>query len=371
MNRRSLIALGGATAVAILAAVAGMNLRPTDAPQAPTGERLFPNLAARAGDVASVVVQRGSTTITLQKSGERWVAAERANYPALFERVRETIFDISQLRTLEPRTSNPELYAAMQVEDPTGENAQSVLVRLRDAQGADIAAVIAGRSRTGRGNDDDTVFVRRAGEAQAWLARGRLSISRDIATWLERGILDVAAERVQRVSVIQPDGGRVVVERANREAQDFTLQDIPAERRAKAAFEINQVGRGFDRLELDDVRAASTVPFSPAGARAELETFDGLIVTALFAQHEEATWVRFSARARDQAPAEGQTSPPPGLPAPAAPAQPAQAPAEQPRDIAAETNAINARLSPWAYKLPAFRTESLTRTLEDLLEPRS
>jgi Domain of unknown function (DUF4340) len=354
MNRRSLMALGGATAIAVLAAVAGTNLRPTDAPQATTGERLFPNLAARAGDVASLVIQRGATTITLQKSGDRWVTVERGNYPALFDRVRETIFDIAQLRTLEPRSANPEMYAAMQVEDPAGANAQSVLVRLRDAQGGDIAALIAGRSRTGRGNDDDTVFVRRAGEAQAWLARGKLSISRDVATWLERGVLDVAAERVQRVVLTHADGARVVVERANREAQDFTLQDIPAERRAKANFEINQVGRAFDRLELDDVLAASTMQFTLEGARAEFETFDGLIVSAEFALHEDATWVRLSARARaaqDAAPAQ----PPSGDP---------------PRDIAAEVSAINARLGNWAYKLPSFRIENLRRTLEDLLEPR-
>lgn len=358
MNRRSLMALGGATAVAVLAAVAGTNLRPGDAPQAVTGERLFPNLAARAGDVASMVIQRGATTITLQKSEDRWVAVERGNHPALFDRVRETIFDIAQLRTLEPRSANPEMYAAMQVEDPAGENAQSVLVRLRDAQGGDIAALIVGRSRTGRGADDDTVFVRRASEAQAWLARGKLSISRDIATWLERGVLDIAAERVQRVALIQPDGARVVVERANRETQDFTLQDIPAERRAKAGFEINQVGRAFDRLELDDVRRAAAMAFVPDGARAELETFDGLIVSAEFARFEDATWVRFIARAR----------PAPDGAQPAAPAQPASG--EQPRDIAAEVAAINARLGEWAYKLPAFRVESMTRSMEDLLEPR-
>ena len=49
----------------------------------------------------------------------------------------------------------------------------------------------------GCGGGDDAVYVRKAGDAQAWLAKGRLTVNRDALQWLEREVTNVTRERVR------------------------------------------------------------------------------------------------------------------------------------------------------------------------------
>ena len=72
----------------------------------------------------------------------------------------------------------------------------------------------------------------------------------------DRKIADVPRERVRR-SPWKALGQALTVLRAKAEDKDFTLKDVPADRKAKAAYDINAVGGAFESLELDDVRPAA------------------------------------------------------------------------------------------------------------------
>lgn len=374
MKPRSLALLAAATVLAVAAAAYVSTQRTNEPAAVQIGLRLFPDLPTRADQVRRIEIVRGPGTVTLVRDGDAWVAANRGNYPAMAQRVRELIVDMAQITTLEAKTSTPSLYASMEVEDPTGDDPRSGQVRLLDANGAMIAGLIVGRARSGRSAEDDAVFVRRAGEAQSWLVRGRMNLPRDIASWLDRTVVDVERPRVRQVTTTQPDGERLIVQRASREASDFTVADVPEGRRAKPAADVNQVGQAFDRIELDDVRPAADIPFPAAPARAEVETYDGMALRVELTEHEGQTWARFVARAIPPVDSPAPAPPPAPAPAPAAgapaPATPPAA-APQPRDVGREIADLNARLSRWVYRLPAYRVEAFKRKLEDVLEARS
>lgn len=373
MKPRSLALLAVATVIAVGGAAYVSMQRANEPAAIQVGLRLFPDLPTRADQVRRIEIVRGPGTVTLVREGDGWVAANRGNYPAMAQRVRELIVDMAQITTLEAKTSTPSLYASMEVEDPSGDDPRSGQVRLLDANGAMVAGLIVGRARSGRSAEDDAVFVRRVGEAQSWLVRGRMNLPRDISSWLDRTVIDVERPRVRQVTTIQPDGERLVVQRASREASDFTVADIPEGRRAKPAADVNQVGQAFDRIELDDVRPAADIPFPAETARAEVETFDGMALRVELTEHEGQTWARFAARAippvdPQAAPAPAPASPPAaGAAAPATPA----APAPEPRDVGREISELNARLGRWVYRLPGYRVDAFKRKLEDVLEARS
>jgi hypothetical protein len=344
----ALVAVGGAVAVSL-----NQN---APAPQAQTGQRLYPEIATRAEDIQSVVVARKDGSFRVVRDGERWVVPDKSNYPASTDAVRRLLVGLSELRALEAKTTTAATYPELEVENVDTPDAKSVQVTLLDAGGGTVVSVIVGKGRFGRGGaGSDSVYVRKAGDAQAWLAQGRVSVEREIASWLDRKIADVSRERVSAVTVKAP-GQTVTVQRAKADDKDFTLKDVPAGRKAKAAYDMNAVGGAFESLELDDVRPAADVTFNANSPVTEAVTFDGLRVTATFAELDGATWARFAAKAE-----------PPATPV----TTEGESKLKSADDVKKEAEALNARIGGWAYKLQTYKAETLRKKLEDLLEEKA
>jgi len=351
-----IVTLAALAAVAAVTGIAAIVIAPSgEAPDAKLGQRIFPELAARSADVRSIELQRPDGTIAILRDGEIWRVPSRSGYAADVAKIRQIFVEVSDLRTLEAKTRNKDLYAALEVEDRDQANAKSTRLAFKDGSGKDVLALLAGKNRFGRGGGgEDAVYVRRADDPQAWLAKGRLTVSREALHWVDREVTNIARERVSEASVRHADGTTLVLRRASATERDFTIVDLPADRKPKSSWEVGAVAGGFDRLELDDVRKASELAIPADAPTTVVTTFDGLTLTARFAEADGATWVAISA----------QAAPPAELPAGGSGLKTAD-------QVKAEAEALNRKLSPWVYKLPVFNQESLRRKLDDLLEPKS
>lgn len=352
MRNATTLTLLAAAAVAS-AAIAYVLAPAGDPAETRLGERIFPELAGRAGEVASIELQRPDGPVVIRREGERWIMPERGGYQADGARVRQLFFEVSELRTLEAKTRSKDVYPSLELEDRDAPGAKSTRVAFRDAQGKEVVALLAGKNRFGRGGGgEDAVFVRRAGDAQAWLARGRLTVGRDALQWLDRELANVARERVRVATIRHADGAATEVSRPSPAERDFVLAGVPDGRKAKSSWEIASVAAAFERLDLEDVRKADGLP-AAGGTVATISTFDGLEVTARLVEVDGAAWAAISARAE----------PPAQLPEGGTALKPAN-------EVKAEAEAINRRLSPWIYRLPVFNLDNMRRKVEDLLEPK-
>ena len=84
-------------------------------------------------------------------------------------------------------------------------------------------------------------------------------------------------------------------------------------------------------------------------ARAEIRTFDGLVIRASIVQRGDWAWGRFEAATEE--------------PSPGAPGASAEGTAK-------EAAAINARLGGWAYKLPDNKGRFMRTRLADLMKKK-
>jgi hypothetical protein len=257
---------------------------------------------------------------------------------------------------MEAKTTQAAVYPELEVENIDAPDAKSVQVTLQDIGGRSLLAVLVGKSRFGRGGSaSDGVYVRKVGDNQAWLAQGRLSIDREVTAWLDRRIADVSRERARSVT-IKADQQSLTVLRDKPEDKDFAIKNMPADRKAKSSYDVNAVGGAFETLDLEDVRPAAEVNFSANSPSTEAVTFDGLRISASFAETDGATWARFSAKAE-----------PPGQPVKTDDGSKLKSA----DDVKKEAEAINAKVGGWAYKLPGYKVEALRRKLEDLLEQKA
>ena len=309
MNTKTLTILGVLAVVglagAYIATRPAASQRPdskSDSATGGTGTQLFPDLASKADSIATIVVKRAPTEITIQKQGQTWIVADKAGYPAKPEAVRALLIGLSQLKLDEPKTQRPDQYPKLGVDDPiapppdAADKAvpQSALVTLRDSAGKELAAVILGNPKYGGqgvvGSGTSGVYVRKPGDKQSWLAIGQVELPRDSIGWLESKFADIKRERIKSVVVTHPGGGTVSVLR-DKQADPFIVKDVPAGRELKDPGVGESIAATLTALTFQDVAAASEMDAPSATAAATgseikpgptvtLRTFDGLIVTA-------------------------------------------------------------------------------------------
>ena len=90
MKTMHLAALGAAALVAVGAAVA-LNSGGSGSGSSAASELLYPALAGKVNDVASVAVARKDDTTTIARKGDTWTVADKGDYPAAFDKVRKLL----------------------------------------------------------------------------------------------------------------------------------------------------------------------------------------------------------------------------------------------------------------------------------------
>lgn len=328
MNTRTLAILGGAAIVVLVAGLVigtGGGEQHNDAPQ---GQLAFPNLASKLQEAAKLEVVHHGATVHLVRKDAIWDVADRAGYPADQPKVHTLTTALTELRLAEPRTSNPDDYARLGVEDAQGKDANSTLVRVLDANGGAIAELILGHVRTGAHGAGDGVYVRRAGEAQAWLADGKLAASGDVMEWLDRDVANIDPPYVESVVVSRDKQGFTVARKDGK-----MTMTAPAEHPKLDQFKLDDMTHGLAQLVLDNVQ-----PAPAPGARlgqAVVTSNKGVAVTVnVNKAGADAIWVEVSAAG------EG--------------------------DAKAQADAINAKTKGWAYQVPSWKEQMFVPTMDDL-----
>jgi hypothetical protein len=351
MQTRTLALLAAAALVAGGAAIYAVGQRNKAATPADlAGQPVFPGLSAKIDGVARIEIERNGETFEIARAADgAWVMPARAGYPIDFAQVRRLALEVAGLRVLEARTANPALHGEIDL-DGAAKDQKATRVALYGAQGPALADLLAGRTRFGRqGTAGDGTFVRKVGDNQVWFVQGRLQIEREAAKWLERRVADVARERIAKVS-IRAEGAKTDVSRAKPDQADFDLAGVPEGKKVKSPFDVNLVASAIEGLDLEDVRKAEGLSFD-AGT-AEYATFEGLTVRVAFAKDGADLWARIEANyAAPAAAVEGEKL-------------------KKPEDAAKDAEAISKRAAGWAFRLPQYKLEYMTRKVADLVEDK-
>jgi len=340
MSLRSLLALEIVTALAVIGAGALLwqesprlvSSHERDAP-------IFPELAETQSQVDALEIETRDYRLKLRRSGEGWVASSQADYPIRAEAATTLIADIAALRKVEPKTSKPEWFPLIGVEDRGIEGARSRLVRLHSGDDV-LAQLLVGKVSTSMGADlIGGTFVRVPGEVQSWLASGLVEIPPVQQAWFGE-LFDIQGPELRRISIREGDEVVFDAKRDSESAAYELVSYAPAYAEEGASIKVNllqRLARVLVSTPLSSARPAADVT-RPADARTvTFETASGLSLEARIAEVDGAPWVLFHAEAADGSDAEA---------------------------LAAE---ITKRTERWAFRLPNEYTLALMTNVKDLL----
>lgn len=366
MNRnRFLMLLAATVAAAVLVVVLN---RPESGSPDDVPATLLPGLQEAVNEVEAIdiVAPGGRIAVSLRRDEDRWRVPGKDGYEADFSQVIEFLRSLSGAGVSEPKTSNPDWYSRLGVQDVTAADATG---RRIDFPGRETPSLIIGQADpSGEGS-----YARLAGERQSWLLDAIVEVPVDPVAWLEPGIMDIGSADIAEVMIRHADGEMVRLARAGEDDPVFVLRDVPEGREAGGEWKRTAIANGLRGLNLEDVRRFEP-PIPDEATRVLFTTTDGLNFLAELFEQDDAYWVHFTVSAENAAePAEEGAA--------NADTDPGDADGESVdgEESAGEDNsanerlvdavAVDARLSPWLFAIPERRYNDLTQRMEDLLEP--
>ena len=310
----------------------GTSRLPTEQQAFNAGKLMFPGLAPRLQDAARIEITHQDKTIALAKHGDGWGLEDRGGYAVQAAKLRGMLTALTELRLVEARTIDPTQFNRLGLEDPHGKEGSSNLLRVLDASGKPIVAVIVGHRRVRtQGNVPEQVYVRRPDDNQTWLAEGSLQVDADPQLWLDRDIMNIDHARIASVVVTHGDDKLEFA----RDGQKLTLKS-PADHPPLDNYKLDDIDRGLELLTFQDVQTDKDATGEQLG-QSIYTTTDGMVVTATVFKGQKDIWARFSATGADKT-----------------------------KD---ETDKLNAHVAGWTYQLGAWRQKALVPALDDLKAP--
>ncbi|MFQ5983692.1 MAG: DUF4340 domain-containing protein [Woeseiaceae bacterium] len=313
--------------VVLIASLVAINVSENQGDTSGSG-LLFPELKAHINDVEQMSINKAGESLTVNNTSGKWVLAERDDYPADTGKLRQLLLALADATMLEEKTSNPEMYARLGVED-ISEVSKGTEIRI---SGPDLdTALIIGNLAQRKYR-----YARIPGQDRSWLINQNPSLPRDVGGWLLPEIIDIETSRIRSVTITHTDGESIHIEKEDEEASDFAASDIPEGRELRYPSIVNGIAGVVSKLNLEDVAAASEAEPDGSLATTVFTTFDGLEVAIESSVRDEDTWISVSANQADTE-----------------------------SDQAA---GINRRLGGWEYQIQSYKADQLRRRWDDILK---
>ena len=165
-------------------------------------------------------------------------------------------------------------------------------MRVLDDKGTVLAETIVGKQRPASGAGKAGTYVRKPGEAQAWLASTEIPSDMAVREWAKSRVFETPPEKVAKVTV---QVGADAPYEIKRDADgNHDLADVPAGKRVKFVNALENLVTAAAFMEFDDVRKAPAGTTPDAGT-VVLESDNGLKATMKFRRDKDAVWFTISA----------------------------------------------------------------------------
>jgi hypothetical protein len=360
MNSKSLLLLLAALAISVIAYYFNAN---TKQHAVDADSSLIPSLAANLNSVIKFTITEADDTILseVSKSDKGWVVEGRDGYAANKSAVRILFNNLVEAKLVEAKTSDPNKYSKLGVEDVINKNAQGILFSV-DGLNKPVHIIFGNAGSSGK----NTQYVRRKGEVQSWLINKKFKLNTDVTEWLQKDIFDIPPERIKTVQITQSDGSVVNIANDGEEEYEYTLDATVPEGLVLFESEIYQVANALSSLQLRDVATFSKLNTeSVVPIVSVFKTFDGLTITTKAYAIDINTYftidVAFSADDVDQnvvnkAEQTESTSD--------------AAIKSDPKAAKELATKANQKMEGWAYLFPAITKDALIKKTEDFfIEP--
>jgi len=343
------------------------------------GKTIFPDLSIDA--IEKIVVRSGKDTATVSRSDGGWIVPDRFNYTADFNKVKDCLIKLSDLKIGQVVELDGKQKAAMKMLSPAGAAPEAIdktgtLVELRGKGDSVLAALLIGEARTkkpggdmpeGFGGYPDGQYVSPDGGKDVYLVNTPLDdMPASALKWMDTEILNVMPSDILEISITGPGRKDVLLKRT----KDNTGLEVDG----IATNEVSLDGKMYSmesaltHLTLEDI-ADPAVTAEQAGLDKPVlfkaVTRNGEIYSVKTGKQKEGTDYRFCKAEVTLKEIEKQPEPKD---------EKEKAKAEQAakarKDQEEKVRMMNDKLSKWTYLIASSKAENMLFTRDTLFEKK-
>lgn len=333
-RRRVIMGLGAAAVVSTGLAAASVAPPPRPRQRVEVGGRVLPQFAGPADNVALIMVTASDEFYHIVKDPEGWVLPEKGRYRVRPDRIAALLEGLSGMSYARPMTRDEKKFDRIGLGDPAMGGA-GALLEVGDGRGTSFAKLLVGY-RSGQ------TYVREPDDLQAWaVANAELPPLHRAALWLDLAVVDVASAEIAEVDVrVGLSTYRLT---PNDDAGTGFVLAPPHQGRLAPGFALTSIAQALTRFAPTDVAPADEMRGHVASAVHVTRLKNGVQIAAQAFRAPDAKgadrgWVMLNASVA--------------------------ADADQAARAAAD--ALNTRVSSWAFGLSELEWGALATPLESL-----
>ncbi len=245
------------------------------------GAVLLADVLPYVNDIQRIVITAANnqTTVTLAKHENAWYVAERDNYPAEIAKIRSLVVSLMEASIMEEKTSNPDLYARLGVEDVSNADAQGMQVTLD--YGDQSAALIVGNPGPQLNKNR---YVRKPDETTSWLVDKKIDIKHELTHWLQKDLFSVEPEQIAQVAVTVAGSKTMIIEHQHddhevQHSSHFKVTNLSDPAAQVVDAELQQITNALSSFQMLDVATLDKVADHSASLNIEYRLKEGTVIT--------------------------------------------------------------------------------------------
>lgn len=298
---RHLSLLAGATAVAVIGALIAVTQDVRDVRTQFVPVKLFAGLDTKLDHASEIVVtlprgMQGVDRLVIDRSPDgRWVLPGHGGYPARQDMVKNLLTGLGALEAYEPRTARAEWHRNLGLLAPE-DLGSATRVEIFDDKKERLAAMLAGKipEESVDVQGQGMIYVRRDGEDQTWLARGRFPLAKVASDWLDTDFLTLPKDRIARVTLWSGSAHPATISRMSPDDPNFELENLAPGEISRGAPVMNGIANAIAEAGFEDVAPEATISFPENSPHVVINSFDGLVYTVVMTGSGTAIWAKVS-----------------------------------------------------------------------------
>lgn len=358
MSDKKLTILGIVAAIMLVWAV--VQSRVSDRSPAGSGEPVYLIQGLDTDEIGSIIVGTGDDAVTLKREQNRFVVADKDNYPAKTSEINSLISKCLEIKTQDLVTDNPSNHEDLEV---TEDKARYVIKFMTpEPNSVVLAGVAVGKSEElGKGtyvrllsNNSDLSNKVYTTSSSPWFSTGATS-------YLEQELISVEREDIISVMINSPDGPYTLKQQEGSSV--VTLGTIPPGKKLKSS-DAQSVVTALTSLRFDDVKKQTPDSDLKFDRQYLCRLKDSTIYALSIAQKDDKTYIRCSADFTDSTPVEKASLDQGGE------VESEEELKKKEAKLLArdEAQKFTEKHQGWIYEIPDWKAKNLTKVLADLLE---
>jgi hypothetical protein len=349
MSNRKLFVLGIAAGLMIIWAVG--QSRVSNRPGTEPGGPVYLIQGLDPADIAGIVLGTGDNTVSLKRQQDRFVVAEKDDYPALSREINELITQCLDIKRGRLYTDDKANHKDLAV---TEEDAQNV-VKFYNADSSLLTGVVIGKTMEQGGGS----FVRLVSSDSVYITLQRPWIKDQAVNYIDQQLISIDRDDIESVTVSGPNETYTL--KAEENSGDIFLENLAPDKKLKDDVAKN-VFAALTNLRFNDVRKQSTPEALNFEQKFVCRLKDSTVYTINLAQKNDKTYVACSAEFTDKiAITQKQVQD----------ANDAELMANEARLLARDrANEFSGKHAGWLYEIADYKVPNMVKKLSELLEDK-